>query len=344
MWKRAAALVISIAVSAVFLWWALRDIPLAEVTANIRQARPGWLLIGLAAGLTGIYTRGIRWRGLVNFQIDRRRAFYIVGIMMMLNLLFRLGEVARTVLARRERVPVVTAATSIVVERLLDTVLVLLVLAITFSQVTNMPPEVALRIQQIAPLFVVASVVGFAVLVALARFPTIARNLLHWFTARLPFLERLPLDDLLEHLLLGLRPLTNPVQLAHAIGWTLISWTFSYIMFLTTFYAFGMTDLPAVLLESGLAMSLASLSVAPPSVGAIGVFEAAVILAGQAFGTPRADALAVGFTVHTVTIVVYIITGLIGFAAMGVALTEVVDADDPAAEEIEVTPAAGAGS
>ncbi len=342
MWKRVAAFGVSVAVSAGFLWWALRDVPLSEVGASLQQANLLWMAVALAAGLTGIYTRGIRWRGLVNFQIDRRHAFYIVGIMMMLNLFLRLGEVARTELARRQGVPVITGATSIVVERLLDTVLVLLVLVVAVVQVPNMPPNVAERIGQIAPLFALASVAAFAAMALLARFPSAARNILTWLTERLPILERLPLDDLLDHLLLGLRPLSDPARLAHAVGWTLISWTFSYIMFVCTFYAFDITGFPTAWLESGMAMSLASFSVALPSVGAIGVFETAVILAGQAFGTPDALALAVGFTVHALTIVVYIITGLIGFTGMSVRVADVVDADD-IEDEIETTAAANTG-
>lgn len=332
MLKRIGAVVVSVAVSAFFLWWALRGISLEEVWQDIQRANPYWVIGGLIVGVAGIYTRGIRWQGLVDFKVSRSKAFYIVGIMMVLNLFLRLGEVARTVLARRERVPVVMAATSIVVERLLDTIFVLVVLAIVVVQVTNMPPEVAANVARVAPVFAGLAVIAFMVMVVLARYPGFARGLLHAVTNRLPFLQRLPLDDLLEHMLQGLKPLVEWRSFAHAVGWTIISWVLSYITFVMIHYAFGIRD--NLLLQSGMGMSLASFSVALPSIGAIGPFQTAMKWAGQAFGTVEALALAIGLVVHAVTILIYVITGGWGFIGMGVDVTEVV-------HEEEIAPEAG---
>jgi glycosyltransferase 2 family protein len=322
MWKRVGAVVVSVTVSAVFLWWALRGIQLGEVWGDIQHASVFWLVLSFLIGLVGIYTRGIRWRGLVDFKVTRAQGFYIVGIMMMLNLFMRLGEVARTVLARREKIPVVTAATSIVVERLLDTVFVLIVLAVVVSRVPNMPPEVAANVARVAPIFAGLAMTAFLTMVLLARYPQFAHRLLHITTDWLPFLKRLPLDELLDHLLQGLKPLVEWRSFAHAVGWTLISWALSYIVFMMVQYAFGLPD--NLVLQSGLGMSLASFSVALPSVGAIGVFQLALITAGQAFYVDEATGLAIGVVIHAITILIYITTGLWGFIGMGVAMTDVV--------------------
>ncbi len=88
-------------------------------------------------------SRAIRWRSLLNGRIRLADSFYILSIGMMLNQLpMRAGEVARSALATRAGIPFFTAATSIIVERLLDTLYVVIVLALALTQVPDAPPAI----------------------------------------------------------------------------------------------------------------------------------------------------------------------------------------------------------
>ncbi|MCI0348659.1 MAG: flippase-like domain-containing protein, partial [Acidobacteriales bacterium] len=188
--RRTAFLVASLLVSALFLWLALRDVPLAEVLASIRQASILWIVVALISLAIGLWTRAVRWRGLLDFKIPPIEAFYIICITFFGNLLpLRAGEVARSLLATRSGVPVMTAATSIVVERLIDTLLVVVSLAVAFSQLPSIP-ETATRA---ATLFGIAAVAAFIVLLFFARYPHIAHTILARVERLLPFLGRLPL-------------------------------------------------------------------------------------------------------------------------------------------------------
>ena len=112
----------SLVVSIVFLWLALRDVPLAEVAASISEADPLWVILSFLSIIVALWVRAIRWRGLLGYRIDFKQSLYIIAVTFLLNQLpLRAGEVARSLLATRSGVPVVTAATSIIVERLLDT-------------------------------------------------------------------------------------------------------------------------------------------------------------------------------------------------------------------------------
>ncbi|MFZ4813510.1 MAG: lysylphosphatidylglycerol synthase transmembrane domain-containing protein [Phototrophicaceae bacterium] len=326
MWKRIVAILASIAVSAVFLWLAVRDIPLADIWQSLLQANPWWALAALVVGCLGIYTRGIRWRGLVNFQVTRARAFYIMGITFILNLLpLRIGEAARAVLATREKIPLMTAATSIIVERLLDVITVLIVLAVCFTQVETLPDAV----RQSVLVFSVLAIIAFVVLIVLARFPDFSKRTLHAIVERIPLLERLPLESLLVNVLDGLRPLVVWGSFVHAVVWTLISWALSLTMFYLTQLALGYGA--DSLLNAALSLTLASFSVAVPlSVGAIGPFQGAVRLAGEALNVPGSLSTAMGFLVHGLTIAMYAITGIWGFLATGVSLADLTQRDEAA--------------
>lgn len=318
--RRTFLIAASVIVSALFLWLAVRDVDLEQVLDSIRQADVGWLALSLLTTASGLLTRAIRWRGLLGNRVPLIHAFHIVNITNLMNQLpLRAGEVARSLLSVREGVPIVTAATSIIVERLLDTLLVVVLLAAALSQLPN-APELATRS---AALFGAASVMGFVMLVVLARYPGFAVNLLRAFEKRIPLLGKLPLRQLLAHMIEGLEPLTHWRSAAQAIGWTVISWAFSY----TTFYALHRAlsaDPSSILLSTALALTLASFSIAiPVSVAAVGPFEAAVRVAGEAVNMPAILATSLGFLIHGMNLLSYAVWGTLGMLAMGVSLADV---------------------
>lgn len=316
--RRSLFLIASLIVSALFLWLALRDVPLEEIWTSIREANMLWILVAIAFGIIGLWTRGIRWRGLLNGRISQVDAFYILSIGMTLNQLpMRAGEIARSVLTTRSGVPFFTAATSIVVERLLDTLYVVIVLALALTQVPDAPPTIT----QAATLFGIAGVVALGVLLVFARRPQYARNTLAFFERLIPLLKRLPLQGLMENILEGIQPLARWRSAAHAIIWTFISWATSLAAFYALTLALGVESQRE--LVTLLSITMASFAIAlPVTVASIGPFEGAVRLSAQAVGLSSAIGVTLGFVFHGVFILYVAIPGVIGLLRMGVSLGE----------------------
>lgn len=337
--RKTIFLILSVLVSALFLWLALRDIPAQQILDNLRQANLGWVAIGMVTVALGLWTRAVRWRGLVNNKVTTMEAFHMLNITMILNQLpLRAGEVARSLLATRSGVPLMTAATSIIVERLLDTLLVVILLSIGLTQAPNAQPDAV----RLAALFGVAAVVAFVVLIFFARYPALPHKILTLVERFLPFTRRLGLENLLDHVLEGIQPLTHWRSAAHAIVWTLISWGVSLVTFCCLLTAIGLHD--NLLLMATLSLTLASFSIAiPVSVAAVGPYEGAVRLAGDAAGLTATTAglakvTAAGFLLHGVNIAVYAILGAIGMIAMGVSLGDVMKAGEQKRDEAERVP------
>jgi uncharacterized membrane protein YjfL (UPF0719 family) len=61
----------------------------------------------------------------------------------------------------------------------------------------------------------------------------------------------------------------------------------------------------------------------PVSVAAIGPFEAAIAITGEIVGMESVKAVALGLIVHGVTVLTYIVWGVVGLLAMGVSLGDV---------------------
>lgn len=326
--RRILFIIVSVGVSALFLWLVLRDVPLEDVLRSIAGADVLWVLLSLPAIAAGLWARAVRWRGLLGWRIGPLVALHIIGITFLANQLpLRAGEVARSLLAARYGVPVLTAATSIIVERLLDTLLVVLMLAAVLAALPDVQPAVA----NTALLFGAAALLACTVLLAFARYPDVARRLLAALLARLPLLRRLPLPRLLEQVIDGLGPLTHLRQAAHALGWTLISWAFSLLTLYCLHRALGIHDVD-LLQSTVLGIGLASLSIAiPVSIAALGPFQAAIALTGQIVGMAPLQSAALGFLLHGVTIFGYIVMGLAGLLGLGVSPSALLNSARPQA-------------
>lgn len=310
----------SVVVSGLFLVLALRDVPLGDVVVVLQQAELGWVALSFIGVAGTLITRAIRWRGLLDNRMPLIQAFHILNITMLLNLLpLRAGELARGLLATRSGVPFVTAATSIVVERLIDVVTVVLMIALAVARLPSVSPLVT----QGATLFGALAVVAFLVLVSFARYPQVAHRMLEWIEVRIPLMAKLNARKRVDEVLDGLRPLTQPRRALHALVWTVIAWSISLMTFYAAERALGIehADLFAGAL---LGVALVSLTVAVPvSVASVGPFEGAVRVAGDAVGMTALAGAALGFLFHGVSVLGYAVFGVIGLITLGVSLGDV---------------------
>jgi hypothetical protein len=333
--RRLVIILLSIVVSGIFLWLALRNVDINRVLDGIRQADGGWILLSTLTISLGLWARAYRWYGLLDFKAPLIQTGHILNLGFLLNLLpLRVGEVARSLLITRAGVPVVTAATSVVLERMLDTLLVVIMLVVTIPRLPNVPAAITGPTN----VFGIAVIAAFVVMVFFARFPAIGHKAVALAERLLPFLKRLGLSRLFDHALDGLKPLTHLRSGVHAIVWTLISWAFSIITVYAIVRAMNMLDTNQVplgdiqiILLTVMGLSLAALSIAVPvSVAGLGPFQAALLAAGQAVGANADQSLSLGFLFHGMNIFGYALWGIIGFVALGVALSDLFGSKPPA--------------
>jgi glycosyltransferase 2 family protein len=122
-----------------FVWLSVKDVGRAErlqIRAALQHARfylavPVFLILMLSH-----YVRAMRWRLLIQslgYNPGRANTFFAVMIGYLVNqAVLRLGEVLKcTILARYEKVPAEKLVGTIILERLIDAITLLLILAIT---------------------------------------------------------------------------------------------------------------------------------------------------------------------------------------------------------------------
>jgi len=304
-------------ITVVAMYIALRGVDLDEAKDALANSNLLWLLPSGALLAVGLGLRALRWWSL--FHADHRPPLRAVARAMFIGLFFnnilpaRAGEVARVItLHRRTGTPRAETLGTVVVERLFD---VLALLFLLFASYPLLPEIGWLRN---AALFGAAVVVGASVLVYLVvRYDERAVRVL------LSPLRHLPIagvSERLEHaaanVTRGLVALRNPRVALEAMALTIASWSVFALSCWVLLEAFSL-DLPVV--AGLLVLVTINLSMILPSgPAALGVFEAATVLALQAFDVTRSEALSYALVLHVLNFVPFLVVGaaLLGPAAL----------------------------
>ena len=121
------------------VFWLIRP---SEIAQAIQKANPYFLLWTAFYLIVYLLFRAVRWRFLLGNQVAQGELFHIQNIGQMLTQLlpFRLGDVARAMLVGQQPgLSVPQGVTTMVVERLLDMLLMVLLLPLALQQVTAIP-------------------------------------------------------------------------------------------------------------------------------------------------------------------------------------------------------------
>ena len=304
---RSLLLWVGLLVSAGFTYLAVRGVDFAEVREALADANPWWLVPALGALAAGIAVRALRWQFL--FSRERRPPFRVtadallVGIFVNSILPMRAGEAARiVVLNQQQQTSRVEAVGTVVLERALDILCLLLLL---FAIVLWLPPVSWLLPAAVVAVCVAAALALLAWLLArfeerpvraalrpLARFRLVGEKRLHRAGTNL------------VHGLVGLRDWR---LLATGLALTTLSWL---CLGLSMWFVLEAFDLGLSLLAGLLVAIAVNIGmILPSSPAAVGVFEAAVLVALDAYGVPKEEALSCAIVAHVLNFVPFVIAG-----------------------------------
>ena len=325
---------LGLGIALALLWWLFRDEDPAEVWSHIRGANFGLLLLAVALTTTTFPVRAIRWRYLLapaQPAAPFRSRFEAVCIGFMANnLLPRVGEFARAyAYSRREPVPAATAFATLVVERFLDGIAILLLLLLALVSpgfpAGGLPPEIVTGIRVVS-VFLGLVVVGSAFLLGA---PGPAMRTAAWFARTLlPARWADPFVKLLRSFVEGLASLRGWRLMLPALGWSLGVWTLQSLSFWIGFLAFDIhLAFDAALFTNG-TVAIASTI---PTPGFFGTFHAAAKLAlSNLYAVPEANALGFAVGWHLGAFFPITIIGLWYARGLGLSLREMAGRRSPA--------------
>jgi hypothetical protein len=341
--------VLGFGITALLLWWVLRDVNLPEVWEEVRGA-DFWLLgLAVAIATSNYLLRAMRWELLlrpISPGTSLRSRFAAVNIGFMANNLLpvRAGEFFRPyALSRMEPVSVSGAFGSLVVERFLDmlSIAALLFVALAAPGFPEDPRVWELSLGVWVQGIVILLGALLAAMALLLLFPRPLVRIVERATVILPGKLGRLVVDVLAAFLEGLKVLQRPGLLIQAILWSLAVWLYQSLAFWVAFMAFGIHvgyD-AALFVNAAVALTVA----APAAPGFIGTFHAGVKAGLRVYGVPAASTTALAFGFHLGGFIPVTLIGLYYAWRLGFSLGEVKESESRVEEAVERAHA-GAGS
>jgi uncharacterized protein (TIRG00374 family) len=311
---RAVRAVAGIAISIVALWVVVGTVDLPAASDALARADLRWVVLLGGFIALDVVLRAIRWRMLLapvaRVPFRESLAALLVGYLANNVLPARLGELIRChVLGDRTGVSRSTILGTVVVERIVDTAVVVAIAAFAI---------VVLSVRG-----VVAAAIGVGVAITAVL---VIGVLLAMVAHRLPFAERAAarladrpeLRRILTRLREGLAVAGRPQTMLQSIGLSVAGWSCSVLGFAAAAQAVGIepTIGQAALLAAGTNLATAI----PAGPGYIGTFELAAVTIATSVGLPAGPALAFALIVHVATIVLTSLGGVVAVLAGSIRL------------------------
>ena len=319
----------------------LHNVDLWRVAGDIARARPLWLVVSLSSMVGNLAIRALRWQYLLeplgNATFANAFRATAVGYAASSVLPARAGEVIRPYfLSRLEPMSATGAFATIIVERLLDTLTVLTLLAsfvFVFGRDLGQINPVAFRGVKWAG--AMAGAVSFATLVVLfvlAGDPARLGKTLTRLERVIPSALAGVVARVAEKFATGLGTVRRPGRLLMALAWSFPLWLCIAGGIWTGALAFNIT-MPFT--GSFLLVALLVIGVAVPTPGAIGGFHAAFRLGTTTFfGVSNEAAVAAALVLHAMSITPSLVLGLLFAAQAGLNMSGMRRMADAAAEEV----------
>lgn len=312
-WRLWAGLIISGAALAI----ALTGVDLPRVVKALAQAEYIYLIPATIGMLAYLYARSIRWQLLLGPEVSLSRCFWVTNIGYLVSnvLPFRLGDPARAiVIGQRGRISIAAALSTVVVERVLDMLIVVALLAGVTPFISGVSNTVVAGLVGGG-----AALVVLAVLLLLAFRPDWGRLTVRRMLGWVPKLDGERWAQWLDGLFEGLEPLRSGRRGIALLAWSVVTWVCVVVFYWTLMRAFLLR--PPVLAAPFLVCVVGLGMAVPSSPGAMGVFHAVARYGLEVpFDIPTSQAVTIAFATHTFQYVLGSLLGLVGLGRESLSL------------------------
>ena len=314
--KVLAVPVIGVAISLIAIAMATRGIDLSRTLEILASVRPGPLAIVALALVAQLWIRSLRWAQLLPDgpagRIPTRRLLPVVLVGYLGNAVLpaRLGDPIRAVLVgRRESIAASSAFGSVVLERVIDT-LMLAVIIVPATVLSGGPGQL------VGAGAIAAAVAGLILVVAQTPIPMRLVNRLRPRTSGRGWTAL----EAVARFVAALDARGRGRSVAAVAGLCVVGWLLDGTIYWAAAQALGIDLGPA---GAMLVSAITALGTAIPSApGYVGTFELAASTVAVALGVPAEPALALAILVHALTVLALAVGGAISLVWMGARFSE----------------------
>jgi len=318
---------IGVFISALFIYLAFHKVDFDQMVGALQSANYRWLAPAILVMLTSHWIRAVRWRAIMTpikiCHVHPLFSALMVGYAANNLLPLRLGEFLRAyAVGKSQTIPKTSAFATVIVERLLDLMALLLFLGVTVS-LFPLPAEVK------TPAYAV-TVLTFALMIFVAFLMTKTDATMSLVQKLLPqkifsvvdkvmrsFVEGFEVFRKSEHYLL--------VALTSVAIWLLYAGVVYLAFFAFDFqsrYGLGVYASLVVLVVISVGITI------PSSPGYVGTYHWFCMLSLSLFGVPKSEALSFAIVSHAINVLPFTIIGLAYFWRENLSLSVAVAGED----------------
>ena len=304
---------IGMILSVVCLFLLLRGLDLSAVVGVLFQIDYAWLLIALVLYWVVVWLKVVRWRTMFYrepVRDSKALSAFSIGYLFNAVMPMRLGELVRVyIIGELEHVSKVFALSTIVAEKVLDVVMVLMLLLLSLPAFVQLPDWAQTSSLTAAAFFLVLFIVIAAIARKKERLLSVAESLLQHVSrqwqGRASILERL------ESLLSGLSMLSRRDMAMRLWGLSLLSWIINipgvWALLLALRVPVSTPWLAAtfVLCVTSLGMTI------PSSPGYIGPFHYLAVVALSVFAVSQEMSMSFAILLHLYTVLPISLLGIV---------------------------------
>lgn len=306
---------VSLVVASFFMWLAFRGLNVDEVSGYFSRANYFWVAVSACFGLLAYWFRAVRWNILLEpmgYQISTFNSFWSISFGYLMNLTIpRSGELARaSALYRTERVPVDKSFGTVISERVVDLVCMLLFFVLTllfkFKAIAAFYEKSGIRIDTGT----------IALVLVLVAFAAAAIIVLNGKLKNVRFFSKI--SDFLEGIWLGL---VSIFKLKHPLKFIALSAGIWFCYFMAAYLVcFSLPETSQFSVADGFfIIVVGTLGMMIPASGGIGTFHFALKLgigalflsAGKSFSEGESAGLAYAFISHTMQLIIMVAMGFL---------------------------------
>jgi uncharacterized protein (TIRG00374 family) len=302
------------------LAWFLKNASLADIWMHVRSARTDLLVLSFIFVLLTYWARSVRWQyllapiGNTHFRTVFRTT--VIGFAALSLLPARVGDVLRPyLLARQEGLPMSATLATVIMERVLDLIVVLALLALYvwgFSGTGALPAPFLRPVEVSAALAAAVALLLLVMMWILATHPERIGALAGMAARVLPWSVSHRIEEVVSVFSGGFAAAREPRALVMAIAWSFATWLAIAGEAWAVTVAFGIKmPFEGTFLLQGLLV----LGVAVPTPGGVGSYHAAYRWGvTNFFGAQNDQAIAGAIVTHAISFVPVVLLGLVFMA------------------------------
>ncbi len=325
--------VIGLLISAIFLYFALRNINFPEVLDALKHTDVKWVIFSVIFTPLSLFLRGLRWKFILQSVKNCKLIdmFYVVNIAFLANniLPLRMGEFVGTyVNAKKHNISKSSSFATIVVSRIFDgisLILLAIILTVYLSISKNLSPSAINFIRKVGPLVVFLFFGSLLFLLGMLN----KREMTLKLTKKIFFFVPENIIDkiagIVDSFIGGLKVLHNPKDLFLTTIASFSIWIVEAFFFYIISVALGLEISYPIALFVMVVIAFGVLMPSSPSF--VGVYEMACILGLGIFGISKNIALTFALLAHTIQFIIIVALGIFSLGKEKLSWSEIKKSD-----------------